>query len=245
LYLNFTKLAIPVDFLHLNKRFDSNFIKIKMRKTILILLMFLPLFSEAQSLRFSILADPQFSWMVPDTKTTLSKGAVMGVNAGMGMDMYFAENYAFSTGLTINNIGGKLQYPDSVSFSLSTGKVFVQSGNTITYRLQYINIPLGLKFKSNEIGYTTYYANLGVSPMVNIRDRASDASGVLNKDNISEDIMLFNMNYFINLGVQYSLGGTTAFTGGLGYSSGFADVTSRAADKITINTFTIKLGILF
>jgi len=57
--------------------------------------------------------------------------------------------------------------------------------------------------------------------------------------------MLFNMNYFINLGVQYSLGGSAAIIGGLGYSSGFVDVTSRAADAININTFTIKLGVLF
>jgi hypothetical protein len=221
------------------------FDKSNMKKTIIILLLFIPLASKAQSLRFSILADPQFSWMVPDSKAITSKGAVLGINAGMGMDVYFAENYAFSTGLTINNIGGKLQYPDTLSFSASTGKISVPSGNTITYRLQYINIPFGLKFKTNEIGYTTYYANLGVTPMINIRSRASDSSVSLDKDNISGDIMLFNMNYFINLGVQYSLGGSTAIVGGLGYSSGFVDVTSRAIDKITVNTFTIRLGILF
>jgi hypothetical protein len=204
-----------------------------------------PLLSKAQGLRFSVLAEPQFSWMVPDMKDVTSRGAIVGINTGIGMDFYFAENYAFSTGLTINNLGGKLQYAGSHSFSVNTDTVYVPAGNTITYNLQYINVPFGLKFKTNEIGYVTYFANLGVTPMINIRDRASDVSKTLVKDNISEDINLFNMNYFINMGVQYSLGGSSALIGGLGYSSGFMDVTTLSADKITINTFTIKFGILF
>ncbi len=216
-----------------------------MKKTFLVLLIFIPFVGSAQSLRFSLLADPQFSWMIPDTKTISSQGAVFGINAGLGMDYYFAENYAFSTGLSINNIGGKLQYADTIQIPVGVKNITIPSGNTITYRLQYINIPLGLKFKTNEIGYVTYVANLGITPMINIRDRATDVSASLDNDNIADAIMLFNMNYFINLGVQYSLGGSTALTGGVGYSSGFVDVTSQAVDKINIKTFSIKLGILF
>jgi hypothetical protein len=183
--------------------------------------------------------------MVPDMKNVTSRGAIVGINAGMGLDYYFAENYAFSTGLTINNIGGKLQYADSVAFFVNTGNVKVAPGSTITYNLQYISVPLGLKFKTNEIGYVTYFANLGVTPMISIRSRASDVAKVIDRDNISEDIYPLNMNYFINMGIQYSLGGSSAIIGGLGYSSGFMDVTTLETDKITINTFTIKFGILF
>jgi hypothetical protein len=216
-----------------------------MKKILLILLLVTPVILEAQGLRFSVLADPQFSWMVPDMKNVTSKGAVTGINTGIGMDFYFAENYAFSTGLTINNIGGKLQYADTVAFSVNIGTVKVPPGNTITYNLQYIDIPLGLKFKTNEIGYITYFANLGITPMLNIRSRASDVSKKIEKDNISQEINSLNMNYFINVGIQYSLGGSSAIIGGLGYSSGFMDVTALETDKVTVNSFTIKLGILF
>ena len=215
------------------------------KKTLFILLMFLPLIIHAQGLRFSLIAEPQFSWMVPDKKEITSRGAIMGLNAGLGMDIYFAENYAFSTGVSINNIGGKLDYADSMTFNGSTAEIIVPGENTITYMLRYINIPLGLKFKTNEIGYTTFFANVGLTPMINIRDRATDISEILYKEDISEDIMLFNMNYFITMGIQYSLGGSTALIGGLGYSSGFMDVTTRALDKITVNTFSLRLGILF
>ncbi len=216
-----------------------------MKKTLFLVLLFVPIVLNAQSLRFSLLGEPQLSWMVPDKKDITSKGALFGINAGLGIDYFFAENYAFSTGISINNIGGKLEYPDTLNFTTSDGKLSVPAGNEITYKLQYINIPLGLKFKTNEIGYTTFSANLGVTPMINIRDRASDKSESLDNADISEDIMLFNLNYFINIGVQYSLGGSTAVFGGIGYSSGFADVTSRSLDKITISTFSLRLGILF
>ena len=195
----------------------------------------------SQNLRFSIIGDTQISWMVPDKGTISGEGPVVGINAGMGMDKYFAENYAFTLGLTISNLGGKLNYPDLMVYQDKT----IPAHSTIIYKLQYISIPLGLKFKTNEIGYATYFANLGLNPMFNIRARVSDSEGITDMDNISEDINPVNINYFINLGIQYSLGGTTALIGGLGYSSGFADVTKKAGDKISINTVTIRLGILF
>ena len=216
-----------------------------MKKILIIILISTPLFLKAQGLRFSVVADPQFSWMVPDVKDVKSFGAIVGINAGIGMDYYFAENYAFSSGISINNTGGKLQYSDSIPFIINTGRIYVPAENTVTYNLQYINVPLGLKFKTNEIGYITYFANMGVTPMISIRERASDAAGTIEKDNVDEDISPLNMNYFINMGIQYSLGGSSALIGGLGYSSGFMDVTTRSTDKITISTFTIKFGILF
>jgi hypothetical protein len=212
-----------------------------MKKIVLLLLMMIPSLLFSQKLKFSIVGDPQISWMVPDKGSISREGSVIGINVGMGMDKYFTENYAFSTGLTICNLGGKLSYPDSIVYQSK----IIPAQSTITYKLQYLSVPLGLKFKTNEIGYATYFANLGLNPMVNIRARVSDSEGVTDLDNISEDINPFNINYFITLGIQYSLGGSTALIGGIGYSSGFADITKRANDNININSVTIRLGVLF
>jgi hypothetical protein len=216
-----------------------------MKKTILYLFLFVPIVVQAQGIRFNLMADPQISWMVPDSKKITSDGTVFGINAGLGMDYFFTENYAFSTGISINNIGGKLQYADTLEIPSGAENFSIPPLSTVTFKLQYLNIPIGLKFKTNEIGYMTYFANLGVTPMINVRDRASDVSETLDSENIADAVQLFNMNYFINLGIQYSLGGSTALIGGLGYSSGFLDVTTGEKDKITVNTFTIKVGVLF
>jgi hypothetical protein len=212
-----------------------------MKKIVLLLMLLIPAGLFSQNLRFSIVGDPQISWMVSDKGSISGKGSVFGLNAGLGIDKFFTENYALSSGLTICNLGGKLSYPDPLDYQGKT----IPANTTIIYKLQYISIPLGLKFKTNEIGYTTYFANLGLNPMINIRARVSDSKGITDLEDISKEIKLMNINYFINLGVQYSIGGSFSLIGGLGYSSGFTDITNRAVDKININTFTIKIGVLF
>jgi outer membrane protein with beta-barrel domain len=202
-----------------------------------------PAFS--QDLRFSFLANPQINWLSVNEGSVKSDGASIGLNTGIEMDWFFAERYAISTGITINNLGGKLIYSDSINFNLNNERIKVPSGNTINYKLQYIAVPIGLKFKTIEIGYATYWVNAGITPMVNIRSRATDSDELLNKTSISEETDLFNMNYFIEGGLEYSLGGSTAIIAGIGYNSGFMDVTNRAADKINANSFSLVLGILF
>jgi hypothetical protein len=212
--------------------------------TVLILIVF-PFTLFSQKIRFTVIGEPQISWMVPDRDNILRKGAIIGLNAGIGMDMFFAQNYAFSTGITISNLGGKLSYNDTLTYHSERDTKIIPTGSIIHYKIQYISVPLGLKFKTNEIGYATYFANLGLDPMVKIKARASDTEGNIENDDISDEISLFNINYFILLGAEYSLGGSTAIVGGLGYSSGFADVTSRAIDKVNLKTITIRIGILF
>lgn len=216
-----------------------------MKKSFVLLLSLLPAFVYSQNLKFTVVGEPCISWMSANKEDITRDGAILGLNAGMLLDVYFAPNYALSTGLTISNIGGKLSYPNDLIYRLDTGRDTIPKFSTVTYRLQYISIPIGLKFKTNEIGYMTYTANLGLNPMINIRSRATDVSKTLEKSNISEEIRFFNLNYFIMLGIEYSLGGSTSLTGGLGYSAGIVDVTSREFDKVKINTLTIRTGILF
>jgi hypothetical protein len=157
----------------------------------------------------------------------------------------FAEHYAFSTGLTINNLGGRVKYADSINIDASDERILIPSGNTIRYNLQYISLPLGLKFKTVEIGYTTFWINAGVTPMLNIRAKGTTADGSLDRTNIRNETGALNINYFIKGGVEYSLGGSTAIVGGLGYYPGLMDVTNRSADKINTYSIALVLGILF
>ena len=119
-------------------------------KKIAIILVFLfsvPVFLNAQNLRFSFLANPQITWLSSDKTEISPNGSLAGLNTGIGMDIFFAENYAFSTGIKLNSLGGGLLYADSVSIS-SEGTEYRAS--SVNYRNQYLSIPLGLKFKTVE-----------------------------------------------------------------------------------------------
>ena len=208
---------------------------------ILVFLFSIPVMLNAQNLRFSFLANPQIAWLNSDKAEISSNGSSAGLNTGIGMDIFFAENYAFSTGIKLNSMGGNLLYEDSVSVS-SEGTEYL--AKAVNYRNQYLSIPLGLKFKTVEIGYTTIWLNPGISPMFKLKAQAS-FDNEDEKQNVSEEIGLININYFIEAGVEYSLGGNTAIIAGLGYYAGIIDITNHADDKITNGSFALVLGLLF
>ncbi len=217
-----------------------------LKKTLLLLLILIAGFdSFAQKARFSFMASPQVAWMTSNKQNIKSDGVVAGLNTGIELDLFFAEHYAFSTGLTINNLGGKLIYSDSIRLDVDDTKILVTPGNSIRYHLQYVSLPLGLKFKTVEIGYSTFWVNAGFTPMINLRAKGTTEDGTLSKDNLKDETGLFNINYFVEAGIEYSLGGNTAIVGGLGYYPGFMDVTNRSADKIFTYSMALVLGILF
>ncbi len=85
-----------------------------MRKLLLgIIFSVLFLSVNAQKLDFSIYADPQFSWFSSDLSTIKPNGSVLNIHTGLEMNYKFQENYAFSFGVGINNMGGELLYIDS------------------------------------------------------------------------------------------------------------------------------------
>ncbi len=200
---------------------------------------------SAQNARFSFMFSPQISWMTVNKGNINSDGAVGGINTGIELDLFFAEHYAFSTGLTINNLGGRLIYGDSINITANGSHLLISPGKSIRYNLQYISIPLGLKFKTIEIGYSTFWVNAGLTPMINLRARATTDDGTFSKTDLKDETGAFNLNYFIEAGVEYSLGGSTAIVAGLGYYPGLMDVTNRSADKVNTYSVALVLGILF
>lgn len=218
-----------------------------MRKEIMFSLFFMVFFlpARAQKARFSFMASPQLSWMKSNNDKVQGEGVVAGVNTGIELDLFFAEHYAFSTGITINNTGGRLAYGDSIFLDTNGSRILVPPRNAISYHLQYVAVPLGLKFKTIEIGYTTFWVNAGLTPMINIRAKGTSENDFLKKTELKDETGAFNINYFVEAGIEYSLGGNTAIVGGLGYYPGFMDVTNRSADKIDTYSFALVLGILF
>ena len=63
---------------------------------------------SSKKLRLGARVDPYVSWMSSDNKSVDTDGLRFGVNAGLRVDYYFQDQYAISTGITINNTGGKL-----------------------------------------------------------------------------------------------------------------------------------------
>jgi opacity protein-like surface antigen len=195
--------------------------------------------------RFSVHADPQFSWFSSDEPEVEPDGPVLHIRTGLQMDRYFERNYAFVLGFGINNTGGKLLYADSTLFLAGGDSRVAAPGVTIRHRLQYLEIPIGLKLKTEELGYATFFLQAGFNPMFNINAFAVSGDDVFDKENIQDDINTFHLGYHVGAGVEYRLGGNTALLGGIRWNSGLTDVTANDRANVTQNAISINLGILF
>lgn len=198
-----------------------------------------------RTFRFNVHADPQFAWFNSDEEGVKPNGSIFHIQTGLQMDLFFQENYAFALGIGINNLGGNLFYSDSAAFYTASDTISTLPMLNIKHNLQYVDIPLGLKLKTEELGYMTFFLQVGLNPMINISAKASAGDESFTREEISESARLFNLGYHAGAGVEYRLGGSTSVIGGIRWSSGLTDVTGSDLAKVTTRALSIHLGILF
>jgi hypothetical protein len=218
---------------------------------LIIILLFIPGKIIAQKISFGVFADPVISWFSSDNKGTSNKGARAGFNFGFTFNKYFADNYAFSTGLSLTSTGGRLANSDTVLMSFNNFSQKVPPNITVVYKIQYLNIPIGLKFKSNQIGYFTIFSDIGIDPKVVIGGKVdiNDPNKPIHGEGALKELNRFNLSYHVMAGIEYSLGGSTAMVLGLGYENNFLDITKdinkQPIDRITHNILKIRVGVNF
>ena len=201
-----------------------------------------------QGIRFGVFFDPAVTWWKSDVKDVTVEKARLGFDFGMSADYYFAKNYAFATGISLFNMGSTLKYTHS-DFVLHTKDedIPVEPGGTVKYRIQYVKIPVALKFKTHRIGRFVYSTHLGFDPMMRITTRVdlNDANNHLKNLTATGETQLFNLGWHFGIGAQYSLGGEVAVFGGLSFMNTFVDITKSAHDEITSNNLLFRIGIMF
>ena len=90
---------------------------------------------------------------------TQSDGSKIGFTYGLIAEYFFAENYGLVTGISVNSTGGKIQ-ATAVNPAVGPSKV---SKAEFDYRLQYLDIPLALKLRTDDINGFRFFDQLGIS----------------------------------------------------------------------------------
>jgi hypothetical protein len=199
---------------------------------------------DDRKLRFGLHGSPNFGWL-STTMNQIDNDKLrprLGFGYGLMFDYRFSEspNYMLSTGFNLTSMGGGLNVPidsvvvNEVSPSV-TNEVYFTGKRTRTYRLNYLNIPVLLKMRTNEIGYMTYFAAIGFDLGVKTRAFANDkfewqengsALTPANQDdiNITDQMFLFRTALNITAGAEYNLSGNTNIYVGLGWHNGFLNI---------------------
>jgi opacity protein-like surface antigen len=190
-----------------------------------------------------------YSWLSVDSKKASAEAGKIGFTYGAFLDMNLSDNFTFTTGFNIIQYGGTIAYADSISLNWDGKDHNVLPGAKVAYKLQYIEIPISIKGKTQEIGYITYFGRIGVNPAVAIKSRADIEGNVfegatpvddLSDLNIEENRNLINVGWHVGGGIEYSLGGSTAIIAELMFSQNFLSITKDNVTAPTGNDVAVK-----
>jgi len=191
--------------------------------------------------RFGIHGSPSFAWLKPGDKTIESDGIRLGFGYGLMTEFSLADNYSFSTGIESSYSGGKLQWINLIDTSTIT----------TLYRVQYLEIPITLKMKTNEINYITYFAKFGggvgarLSAFKDETLKKNQTTISVEDQNIKNHVSFLRVAFHVGLGIEYSLGGSTALLVGINFNNGLTDMLKDNSISAKNNYININLGILF
>ncbi|MDP4207947.1 MAG: porin family protein [Bacteroidota bacterium] len=207
--------------------------------------------ANAQRIRLGVFANPSISWFKSDVSKVEADGARMGFDVGLMVDKFFAEHYAFTSGLSIHSMGGTINYHDPINLRTNEGTKTLRPNSLVKYHLQYLHIPLGIKMRTTEIGYFTYFAQLGLDPMINVKANASftdNTNTAYSNAGVGDEINTFYLAYHASAGLEYKLAESTSLFAGLTYMNGVSDITDNSGsttEKTVMHGFSLRLGILF
>lgn len=202
--------------------------------------------TQGQGIQFGVFFDPQLSWFTSDTKQFSPNGPVMGFKGGFDFEAYFADRYAIVTGVSMANLGGRIKPLEDYTLITREGAYSIPMGTSMKIRGQYLNVPLGFKFKTNEIGYTTFYAQLGAVAHMKMKAYVWEKGlGVDREVMDSKQLNRFFFSYMFGAGVQYSLGSISAVQSGLTFSNGLTSVLKGSNGMVSYGILSLRLGMVF
>ncbi len=222
--------------------------------TILMVILMVSYLGYSQKFSGGFFVNPSLSWMKPDVaKNVSNEGMKLGFAYGaMGDLNIIGKNFTLNMGILVDNYGGKISYSDSVpAFQTLDSTYSFEKGAIIDYKLTCLEIPVGIKGKTNEIGYMTYYMKAGVSPMLKLKAKANVTQGNISGESISKEVSSVMFGYYIGGGFEYNLGGSTSLVTELVFTNGFTDVTNTVvegktkSDKVILNNIALRIGIIF
>jgi len=226
-----------------------------MKKTFLSLFLFLlagQLFAQNPAetyygFRLGLTAHPTIGWVKPESGKGKGDGVNLGFSYGLLADFNIAENYSFSTGLTVTTINGKSTEIDVSPYHEASGNP-ASSAYNLKYMLQYIEIPLTLKLKTEKVGDVRWYGQFGLSNDFNIGAKQNVSSMGQNSQedlNIKDDINFYRAGLIIGAGVEYDVARNTSITTGLTYNNGFTDISDDKNRSVRNHYLALNFGVFF
>jgi hypothetical protein len=257
--------------------------------TLLVLTVFVATatYGQDKKMKFGLRVAPYLNSYKPDNAKDISKDGTKGsFSWGGAAEFNLGENASIVTGLDVVYSGGKYAYLDTVGYffrddeiievdkdgnfdppldSTALASLNVYKLNSRSVKANYINIPFHLKFKTNEIGYLTYFGQFGINTAFNTNALADDDLTDLNTGNgtsqseldVDSELQPITFALHVQIGAEYNLSGSTSLVFGLFFNNGFSNIIKGKSahllgvdglpyeQKVYDRGFGLSVGIMF
>lgn len=202
---------------------------------------------QEQGVRIGLTANPVFGWFktqksIEEIDNVNNDGLGLGFSYGAMGEYQFADNYAVEFRLQHLLYQGAYEVNYGDQSQLDSEAVLDRE-----WDLQYLEVPVNIKMKTNEIGYFTFFGKFGVSPSFRLQSIAANQT-LKNGDeesDISVDSRLINMTVNFGLGAMYHLGGDTYLNGGFTFHNGLVQADKADDYGVKPAYISLDLGVLF
>lgn len=170
---------------------------------------------------------PNMSWLRYGGNNKVDKKLELGYSYGLAADFALAENYAFATGFLVTNLKSSAQ--------------LAPQAPTNTYKIQYLDIPFGLKLKSTQRYYRSYFGQFGFTG--GIKMSSERAVGDEESLDLGSEAKPLRLGLQIGGGVEWQLDHNLKMMTGLSFNNGLNEVFKEGGAKNSYLAF--NFGIFF
>ena len=200
---------------------------------------------------FTFRMGPNLSWLKTNSDAVSPDGSMIGFSWGALCEIPVQTNYAFVTGFNINFAGGKIDFAGDYQ---GTPALIRER-----FSLKYLELPLMLKIKTNEVNGVLFYGQIGLGTSFRLNSRVkrsfqlppSSSLYATPEDKNSDNLTSFiRESLLIVIGAQYTLQDNLKLFGGLNFNNGFTDVLKKGPyntsdPKVIANFVELNIGLFF
>ncbi|WP_237151128.1 porin family protein [Pontibacter actiniarum] len=159
------------------------------------------------------------------------------LGVGVIADYFFAQNYAFSTGLIYRGKGAEISY--NYTRENADGSVEqIKDKDDLT--IQYIELPLTLKLFTNEVAPgTIVYFQVGGSLNTKVAAQVDDKK-VINSEKVIKRFNIFEADVLLGGGAEFQMGQSTKLFAGLTYHRGLTDIDDFYEERLNDKNISLK-----
>ncbi|HSY76472.1 MAG TPA: porin family protein [Bacteroidia bacterium] len=213
-----------------------------------------------KNFHFGLNVTPGLYFAIPGTSTSTStanysnsaNSAGFGFAYGVNLEFYFTQNYGLATGIEVNQFG--TNYTNTTSYKNSSGKVDSTYTTAHQQSMQYLQIPLLLKLRTNAIGPIKYFGQFGLGTgflLSAVDNNTITGTGSIlqsqnnDKVNVFKNSSFFRLSLVVGLGMEYSLAGATSVQVSINYDNAFTNVNSDGNNSVIMKGVNLVVGVLF